>query len=133
MKILRMWYTPQAEIEFTLTEVWALTLFSERHYDYKCRELSMSGGLLRGMRNRFEAKPAKDATISLLLDGSTVDLLAKCAEKDPTLFDRLSAILKTLNNEYRKLNKIPKRRKRRVRYTQPTDAGCGMSGIQMGN
>ena len=132
MKILRMWYTPQAEIEFTLTEVWALTLFSERHYDYKCRELSMQGGLLRSMRNRFESD-AKDATISLLLDGSSVDLLAKCAEKDPTLFGRLSAILKTLNAEYRKLNKMPKRRKRRARYTQPTDAGCGMSGIQMGN
>jgi len=131
MKILRMWYKPEAEIEFTLTEVWALTLFSERHYDYKCRELSMQGGLLRGMRNRFESD-TKDATISLCLDGSTVDLLAKCAEKDPSLSGRLVAILKTLNNDYRKLNKL-KRRKRKARCTQPTDAGCGMSGIQMGN
>jgi hypothetical protein len=104
MKILRTWYQPEADVEFTLTDVWALTLFSERHYDYKCRELSMNGGLLRGMRNMFPETPDKDATITYRVDMSTAQLLAKCAEQDPSLLYTLMPVVKLLNDAYLKIN-----------------------------
>lgn len=117
MKVLRYWYTPSADVEFTWTEVECMILFSERHYDYKCRELSKQGGVLYGMRNMFDAKlplrtgspddlaVRKVATITYRLDAGTADLLAKTVEQDPSMLYKLKPIVKALNSEWRRVNK----------------------------
>jgi hypothetical protein len=116
MKHLRYIYYPQADVEFTWSEVECMILFSERHYDYKCRELSKEGGVLYGMRNMFDAKlPLRTggeddkavrrvAKIVYRLDGTTADLLAKTMEQDPTMLMKLVAIVKGLNKEFRRIN-----------------------------
>ena len=117
MKIQRMWYTPSADVEFTWTEVECMILFSERHYDYKCRELSKPGGVLFGMRNMFDARlplrtgspddlaVRKVANITWRLDATTADLLAKTVEADPAMLYKMMPIVKKLNAEWRKINK----------------------------
>ena len=104
MKLLRMWYQPIAEVEFTWAEVESLALLSERHYDHKCRELGKEGGVLHGMRNMFEAK-GKGAVIVYRLDGYAADMLAKTAEADPALLLRLTNVSRQINGEWRKVNK----------------------------
>jgi hypothetical protein len=116
MRIAAIWYKPEADVEFTWTEVESLILLSERHYDHKCKELSQQYvhkckelsqqyvGVLYGMRNMFEFQ-GKGATITYRLDGSTADLLCKCAEADPALFGRLLPIFRALNDEWRRINK----------------------------
>jgi hypothetical protein len=117
VKLLRMWYTPSADVEFTWTEVECMILFSERHYDYKCRELSKQGGVLYGMRNMFDARlplrtgspddlaVRKVATITYRLDVDTADLLAKTIEADPAMLYKMMPIVKGLNAEWRKINR----------------------------
>jgi hypothetical protein len=116
VKLLRMWYAPSAEVEFTWTEVECMILFSEQHYDYKCKELSRQGGVLYGMRNMFDAKlplrtgGADDlavrrvATITYRLDATTADLLAKTVEQDPAMLYKLMPVVKKLNAEWNKIN-----------------------------
>src|SRR5271157_5170730 len=116
MKLLRMWYAPSAEVEFTWTEVECMILFSERHYDHKCRELSKVGGDLYGMRNKFDAKlplrlggaddlaVRKVATITWTLDASAAGLLAKTVESDPSMLYKLMPVVKKLNAEWSKIN-----------------------------
>lgn len=117
MKLVRMWYTPEADVEFTWTDVETMILFSEMHYDYKCRELSKQGGVLYGMRNMFDARlplrtgspddlaVRKVATITYRLNAGTADLLAKTVEQDPLMLYRLMPIVKRLNAEWRRINK----------------------------
>lgn len=116
MKLLRLWYTPHAVVEFSWTEVECMILFSERHYDFKCRELSKPGGILTGMRNMFDARlplrtgspddlaARKVATISYRLDAGTADLLAKTVEQDPAMLYKMMPIVKGLNKEWKKIN-----------------------------
>ncbi len=100
MKTVRFWYIPEAEVRFTREEVESLILLSERHHDYKCRELSRRGGVLYGMRNMFDKDGDRDVTIAYRLDAGTADLLAKVAEYDPMLL-KLVRIVKMLNQEWR--------------------------------
>jgi hypothetical protein len=112
-----MWYAPSADVEFTWTDVECMILFSERHYDYKCRELSKQGGVLYGMRNMFDARlPLRTggeddlavrrvATITYRLDSDTADLLAKTVEQDPAMLYKMMPIVKILNAEWRKINR----------------------------
>lgn len=116
MKFQRYWYKPEADVEFTWVEVESMILFSEMHYDYKCKELSKQGGVLYGMRNMFDARlplrtgspddlaVRKVATITYRLDAGTADLLAKCVEADPAMLYKLMPIVKALNDEWRKMN-----------------------------
>lgn len=117
-EIVKFWYHPTAEVEFSWTEVETLILFSESHYEYKCRSLSKQGGTLYGMRNKFddrlsvrilsiaeEAAMRKDAKITWDLDNSTTQLLAKCCENnDLLLLKKLMEISRKLNDEYLRLN-----------------------------
>lgn len=114
MKLLKIWYQPEADVEFSWVDVESMILFSERHYDYKCRELSKEGGVLIGMRNMFRfpinRQPTslytrRNATITFRLDASTADLLAKCVEQDLLLLPKLMSVVKALNNMYYKMNK----------------------------
>jgi hypothetical protein len=104
MKTLAMWYVPEVDVEFTWADVESMILLSERHYDYKCKELSQQYvGVLYGMRNMFESR-GKDATIIYRLNGRTADLLAKCVERDPMLLYKMMPIVKKLNDEWRRVN-----------------------------
>jgi hypothetical protein len=117
VKILSVSYMPMAEVEFTWTEVECMILFSERHYDYKCRELSKCGGELYGMRNKFDAKlplrlggpddlaARKIASITWTLDSTLAGLLAKTVESDPALLYKLMQIAHKLEAEWRKMNR----------------------------
>jgi hypothetical protein len=105
MKLLRFWYQPQADVEFTRSEVEDMIMFSEKHYDYQCRELSKQGGVLYGMRNMFEGN-ALSETIVYRIDARTADLLAKTVESDPlNQLYKLMPIVKALNEEWRTVNK----------------------------
>lgn len=114
MKLLNFWYKPEADVEFTWTDVESLILLSEQHYDHKCRELSKEGGMLYGMRNMFQFPlnlGTEDdkairltATIIYRLDSTKADLLAKCAEQDLLFRKQLLPIVKALNDEYLKMN-----------------------------
>jgi hypothetical protein len=112
-----MSYKPSADVEFTWTEVECMILFSEMHYDYKCRELSKQGGELYGMRNKFDSKlplrtggeddlaVRKIATITWTLDSSLAGLLAKTVESDPAMLYKLMQIAHKLEAEWRKMNR----------------------------
>jgi hypothetical protein len=127
MKILHMWYTPSVDVEFSWVEVESMILFSEMHYDYKCKELSKQGGVLYGMRNMFDARlplrtgspddlaVRKVATITYRLDAGTADLLAKCVESDLSMLYKLMPIVKKLNAEWSKINAKSIRETRNVR------------------
>jgi hypothetical protein len=117
-EIVKFWYYPKAQVEFTWSEVEDLILFSERHYDGRCRSLSKQGGILYGMRNSFsarlqiqilsiaeEAALRKNAKITFDLDNDGAQLLAKCCENnDPILLMKMIAIVRKLNDEYLRLN-----------------------------
>jgi hypothetical protein len=115
MKLLRTWYQPIAEVEFTWAEVENLILFSETHYDYKCKEMSLPGGVLLGMRNMFnfplylgtedDKALRRSAKITYSLDGWTADLLTKVAQSDPVMGRKLGEITSHINDEWRKVNK----------------------------
>jgi hypothetical protein len=124
MKLLNIWYMPEADVEFSWTDVEDLILLSENHYDYKCRELSQRGGMLYGMRNMFHFPiflgDERDkllrlgAKITYRLDSSDANILAKCAESHPMLFSKLLPVVKKLNNEWRKINAKNLRSERRA-------------------
>lgn len=103
MKTLSMWYQPIAEVELSRAEVESLALYSERHYDAKCRSLSKQGGIVYGMRNMFDSK-GRGAAIRYRLVAHDADLLTKVAECDPALSAKLLEITKALNAEWRKAN-----------------------------
>ena len=117
-EIIKFWYYPKVEVEFTWIEVESLILFSESHYDGTCRSLSKQGGVLYGMRNSFDARlqvrimdvaeeaaMRKGAKITWMLDNDTAGLLAKCCENnDPFLLSRMMIIGRKLNDEYLRLN-----------------------------
>lgn len=131
MKLLRMWYMPEADVEFTWTDVECLILLSERHYDYKCQELSKQGGMLYGMRNMFsfplnlgtedDKAIRRTATITYRLDATEANLLAKCSESDPSLLYRLVPIFKALNDEYLKINAENRRAERSTIFSTDTN------------
>ena len=104
MKIERIWYTPEADVEFTWTEVESMILLSERHYSYECKPTGEAGRILNGMRNRFEAK-GKGATISVKLGTTEADLLCKVCEADPSMLMRMHQVFRALNEEWKKVNK----------------------------
>jgi hypothetical protein len=117
VKILSMLYMPMADVEFTWTEVECMILFSERHYDHHCRELSKQGGKLYGMRNMFDGKlplrlggaddlaVRKVATITYTVDVMLANLLAKTVEQDPAMLYKLMQVVNKLNAEWRKMNR----------------------------
>jgi len=105
MKLVKMWYQPQADVEVTWTEVESLMLLSERHYDVKCRELGQQGGALYGMRNMFETQ-GKGAVVVYRLDMDKAQLVAKVSEADPALLYKFAGLVKQLNDGWRGINGI---------------------------
>ena len=103
MKLIKFWYQPQADVEFTWTEVEALILYSERHYDPTCQQLSQPGGVLNGMRNMFEFQ-GKGATIVYRLNADEAQLLAKVSECDPSLLYKTANIVNEHNKAWRGIN-----------------------------
>lgn len=107
MRLRKYWFKPQADVEFTWAEVKSLILFSERHYDHKCRALSKEGGVLYGMRNMFHnpvAPGVRNETILYRMDAETADLLAKTVESDPAMLHKFMPIVKGLNEKWRTIN-----------------------------
>jgi hypothetical protein len=117
-EIVKFWYYPKVEVEVSWGEVEELILFSEHHYDGTCRNLSKQGGVLYGMRNRFDARLhvrildmaaekalRKDAKITVSLTSEEVGLIAKCCENnDVLLLLRWLGVGHKLNDEYLRLN-----------------------------
>ncbi len=71
------------EVIVTEAFVDTLILSSERHYDRLCREQSMEGGCLRGMKNSFSYYRIPEAppkTITWQLSTHDLDVLAKVTE-----------------------------------------------------
>jgi len=93
MKMLRVWYTLKADVEFTWTEVQSLNLLSEMHYDGECQNMFVGAGF-----------NPKTSTIAPTLDSIQLDYLAKIAEHDPILHQRLITIVAALREDYYKIN-----------------------------
>ena len=103
MKLLKFWYQPEAEVEFTRKEVDELIRLSEKHYDMKCRALSQQGGVLFGMRNMFDGD-APTETIVYRLDMSHAQLVAKTAENNCGLLYKLANIVTQHDNAWKGVN-----------------------------
>lgn len=112
--MLRVWYTPTADVEFTWQEVTTMIVFSRSHYDLRCRTASVQGGILYGMMNRFklplnlgtenDKAMRRGASITVRLGVEEVDLLAKIVEQDPS-FGKLLPVVKRLNKEWMTINR----------------------------
>lgn len=104
MKIDSIIYSPLAVCVFSRADMELLIRCSESHYDWTCRSLSLPGGQLYGLRNRF----AEDDThAEMRVNIPEVDLLCKVAESplcDPELQWQLMTTFKALNDKYEELN-----------------------------
>jgi len=115
VKLLKVWYQPKVEVEFSWSDVEGMILFSEQHYDPTCKALSQPGGDLYGMRNKFnlplrtggadDLAVRRMATITWTVDESLAGLLVKCVESDPSMVYRMMPIVKKLGTEWRRLNR----------------------------
>ena len=104
MKIASWRYIPEIRVVFTRAEVMKLIEFSERHYDYKCRELSKCGAL-NGMRNMLDHGEKPEDTVEYTLDNNTAQLIAKCCENnDMELLYNMSQIVLALCARYEEMN-----------------------------
>ncbi len=71
------------EVVVTEALVDTLILSSQRHYDRLCKEQSMEGGILRGMKNSFsyyQIPEAPPQTVTWPLSTHDLDVLAKVTE-----------------------------------------------------
>lgn len=127
MQLTKFRFTPEVVIVFTADEIAALFKASMAHYDMKCNEASLIGGVLWNIRNRFEGNNTK---VEVTLRWCDVDLLGKIAEQlylvcgdEPVLVARLnfgehsfSGILRKLNDEYTRVNRDLKKEQQMKKY-----------------
>jgi hypothetical protein len=113
--LLNWQFIPEAIVEISKDEIDALFKASESHYDSVCRAQSKPGGMLWGLRNQ-----AEDGKCEAHLSTGKLNLLAKISENLGHLLDQgvsremirdmqcgpdsLIAIMRRLNDEYRKIN-----------------------------
>lgn len=103
-------YAVQSELRFTEHDVDILMRCSKRHYDAKCRGLSV-GGFIAGMKNQFytvkgEERP-KDATRNF--SWQDLDITCKVLEgarndEEAALYGRLRELFAEARKESERLN-----------------------------
>jgi hypothetical protein len=99
MKPLAWLYSPRVKVAFSETDIFALFLYSERHYDGLCRAQSQQGGILWGLRNRLE-----NGFAVTYLKTDEADLIGKICEVDPIMCGKMVRIIQACNAEYERLN-----------------------------
>lgn len=100
LKPLDFVYKTEVKVAFSETDIFALFLFAEQHYDGECRMTAAQGGILWGLRNRLDCGFAVT-----YLTPNEVDLIAKVCECDPVMSGKLSKVVQACNKEYERLNK----------------------------
>jgi hypothetical protein len=98
-------YYPKLEVTFSLAEVEFLLACSQRHYDWRCREVGQCGGFLFGIKNYFIARENEVET-TVELDSTELNLLMKILESGgpPALSLALSKDFRLLNDEFSRIN-----------------------------
>jgi hypothetical protein len=112
MEVTGFIYQPRATVRFTREDVAVLTRCSKCHYDNRCKDQSVQGGLLWAFNNEFAWMDPDQGTLERTLDFNKLDTLCKTVEVPPPdvekhgreLHKLLFNILTRLNEEYRRLN-----------------------------
>lgn len=110
MEVTGFIYQPRATVRFTREEVATLIRCSRCHYDNRCKDQSVQGGLLWAFNNELDWE-ARDF-VERTLDFNKLDTLCKTVEVPPpdvealgrSLHKQLFNTLTRLNEEYRRLN-----------------------------
>jgi hypothetical protein len=120
MKIKSVLFLISASVEFSRRDIESLLLCSRNHYDHKCKELSMPGGLLNGLNNKLTLCPSNSTQCNTVGDAAEwsittydADLLAKCAEyvqylddADPSIHVKMVRILNELTAQQNEANGV---------------------------
>ena len=114
MEVTGFVYKALAVVRFTPEEIAVMVRCSKCHYDGKCKDLSVQGGLLYGWTNLLAWRTEKGSHDPLeeVLDFSRLDTLCKVVEFPPPdveqigreLHKKIYDVLTSLNAEYTRLN-----------------------------
>jgi hypothetical protein len=108
MNIHKVIYIPEAEMEFTESDVKHLMEASAKHYDGVCKRQGTQGGLIYGMQNAIAVKMRSpvDFKPTIRMNMGEIDLLMKVCEMGVpnALYASLLSSFKKLTEEYDRLN-----------------------------